>query len=97
MKQPRASQKLFFERRAAYSRRPSPEEHPFYYDLIHGLADKRKALGLTQEELNDMLGYSSGMLSKWEAFQRLPTSFTMMCWCQELGLHLKLVEHDDET
>jgi len=70
-------------------RTPTLVEETFYKDLITELIRERERQGLSQEELNNDIGVSSGLVSKWESGVRLPSSFYIMCWC--LALDLKLV------
>lgn len=70
----------------SYSRPASDIERIFYSNLIRRLAARRKALGMTMEELDHELGVSEGQVAKWESFVRLPGAFMFMCWSNRLGL-----------
>jgi transcriptional regulator with XRE-family HTH domain len=76
---------------SAYSRTPSDIERDFYATLIAGLVARRIELGLTQEQLDHKLGLADGQTAKWEAFQRVPGAFMLMCWSQRLGLSLTAI------
>ena len=48
------------------------------------LAFKRMALGLTQDDLNHMLGFADRLVSKWECGDRDPSCFSFEVWFQTL-------------
>jgi len=73
-------------------RTPTPVEEVFYKELITDLIRERERQGLSQEELNNDIGVSSGLVSKWESGVRLPSSFYIMCWCSALGLKLVIAK-----
>lgn len=50
------------------------------------LADTRRALGLTQEELSDFLGISRGALGNYEQGQRLPDAAVMIRFADRYGV-----------
>lgn len=79
----------------ARSHVPSDEERRFYADMIETLKVRRRALGLTQEQLDNKLGVANHQVAKWESFQKLPGAFMMMCWASALGV--KLVVGKQET
>ena len=70
------------------SRDMSPEEQAHYQCLIDHLRDSRHGAGLSQAEMDDMIGVSEGMVAKWESKSRLPGAFFLMCWCKSLGLQI---------
>jgi len=78
---------------------PSPQEERFYKRLILRLIAERKALGLTQDDVNARIGLTEGHVNKWEAGVKMPSSFYLMCWCLALGLRLDAtrIPHDDEA
>jgi ribosome-binding protein aMBF1 (putative translation factor) len=65
---------------------PTEEERRFYADFIEQLRTRRRALGISQEELDRRLGVSDHQVAKWESFARLPGAFMMMCWANALGV-----------
>lgn len=75
-------------------RTPTSVENVFYKDLITELIRERERQGLSQEELCNDIGVSSGLVSKWESGVRLPSSFYIMCWCAALGMKLTLEKAD---
>jgi ribosome-binding protein aMBF1 (putative translation factor) len=65
---------------------PTDEERRFYASFIEQLRVRRRALGISQEELDRRLGVSDHQVAKWESFARLPGAFMMMCWANALGV-----------
>ena len=63
------------------------------------ISDRRKALGLTQEQLGERLGVTGQAVSKWETASALPDVLMMPALCR--ALHLSLNElygvEPDET
>jgi transcriptional regulator with XRE-family HTH domain len=76
----------------SYSRAATELERMFYGRLVRELAARRHARDMTQEQLDQVLGVSDGQVAKWEAFDRLPGAFTLMCWCNALDLRLATFE-----
>lgn len=72
------------------SRALSVEERDYYRQLISQLVAERKARGLSQAAMDDVLGVSEGMVAKWEAAARLPGAFFLMCWGKALGVRIKI-------
>lgn len=81
---------------SAYSRTPSAIEQDYYRQLVMMFARRRETLGLTQEDLDSRLGLSDGQVAKWEALQRVPGAFMLMCWSNALGLSLVAIHHQLE-
>jgi transcriptional regulator with XRE-family HTH domain len=52
--------------------------------LIQQFIERRRALGLTQEEVNARMGNADRLVSKWECGDRTPTSFNLYCWAEAL-------------
>jgi DNA-binding XRE family transcriptional regulator len=71
---------------------PSPTEEVFYKDLISALILRRKMMGISQEELSDLIGVSGCYVNKWESGVKLPSCFYLMCWCVSLNVKIKVVE-----
>ena len=59
-------------------------------DLIRKFIARRKALGLTQLDIDYMMGNSDGLCSKWECGSRSPTAFNLFCWAQVLQVELMI-------
>lgn len=72
----------------SYSRPASAIERSYYGQLISAFRDKRKTLGLTQEQLDQRLNLAEGQIAKWESFARLPGAFMLVCWGNALGLSI---------
>jgi DNA-binding XRE family transcriptional regulator len=64
---------------------------PFLGEVIDQLILRRKALGLTQPDLNDRIGVADRLLSKWECGERMPSGFLLFCWARALGGRLVFV------
>jgi len=71
---------------------PSISETEYYKNLIVELINRRHAMNLSQEKLNQIIGVSDGLVNKWESGVRLPSSFYLMCWCRSLNLVLTTKE-----
>ena len=67
---------------------PSANERAEWRQLVEALAARRRALGMSQNELDARLGLSDGYVAKWESYQRLPGAFMMHCWTCALGSKL---------
>lgn len=74
--------------RSTYSKKASGIERAYYELVIQALINRRRALNLSQEELDQTLGVSEGQVAKWERFDRLPSAFMFACWAQALSLML---------
>ena len=56
-----------------------------FRDLRRALIDARKSMGLTQEEVNALAGFTDGHISKLEAGMRTPQFPTFEVWAATLG------------
>ena len=56
----------------------------FLNKLVSQFINRRKELGLTQDDVNYKLGVADGSVSKWECGYRTPTAFNLLCWAQVL-------------
>lgn len=61
-------------------------------DVVHALAARRRALGLTQSQVDTLLGVTDHQVAKWECMARLPGAFMMACWAGVLGVKLQVVK-----
>lgn len=59
-----------------------------YGALVRSLAERRRALGLSQVELDEKIGATEGQVAKWESGARRPSPFLLLCWVSSLGLCL---------
>ena len=50
------------------------------------LTAKRHSIGLTQDDLNERLGYADRLVSKWECGDRNPSTFAFECWTKTLNI-----------
>jgi transcriptional regulator with XRE-family HTH domain len=57
---------------------------------IDTLIKRRHDLGLSQRELDKMVGVSDCMIAKWEAGHRSPTAESLDKWAAALGMTLEL-------
>jgi len=68
---------------------PSPLERggamAFASQLIHQLAQRRYALGLSQLDVDARIGAPDGQVAKWESGYRKPTAYNLFCWAQALN------------
>ena len=53
-------------------------------ELCDRIAVIRKAMGLTQEQLGELVGVSRQAVSKWESGQTVPDALTVAKLCQAL-------------
>jgi transcriptional regulator with XRE-family HTH domain len=58
---------------------------------IGALVKRRHDLGLSQRELDKMVGVSDCMIAKWEAGHRSPTAESLEKWAAALGMTVELV------
>ena len=63
----------------------------FLNPIVSQLVALRKHRGMTQEEVNDQIGVSDRLVSKWECGMRTPTVFHLICWAQVLDSELTVV------
>lgn len=54
--------------------------------LIRRLQRRRQALGLSAYELEEIIGVTTGLVSKWESGIKNPSMFSLWCWCEAMGL-----------
>jgi DNA-binding transcriptional regulator YiaG len=67
-------------------------------EVIVCLILKRINLNITQDNLNEHLGYSERLVSKWECRNRCPSEFALLCWATTLGFESleDLIERSQE-
>ncbi|MGB3464082.1 MAG: helix-turn-helix domain-containing protein [Cyclobacteriaceae bacterium] len=68
----------------------------FLKDVVTDMVERRRELGLTQEDLDHLLGVSERQVSKWECGNRTPLAFHLYCWADALQGKIKFVPHDYE-
>ena len=69
---------------------PVPTRNDFLQDVVIQLVERRRALGLTQEHVDHIMGNSDRLCSKWECGTRTPTGFNLYCWATTLKCELKI-------
>ena len=69
----------------------------FYQQLIPQFVEARKKLGISQLEMDEILGVAKGLVSKWEVGIRKPSGFLFCCWADSLKMKLKLVPKRSEN
>jgi len=70
---------------------PHKTRDDFLKNLVAKMVKRRHDLGMTQEELNHMLGVADRLISKWECGTRTPASFHLYCWADALQSELTIV------
>ena len=68
----------------------NPNRDDFLFDVISQFIQRRKELGLSQEDVDHRMGTAERLCSKWECGLRMPTSFNFYCWAQALDAFLVL-------
>ena len=74
---------------------PFKARSDFLEDVVKRLIKRRLQLGITQDDLNHMLGVADRLVSKWECGVRTPTSFHLYCWADALGSVITIVANDN--
>lgn len=65
--------------------------------LIQALVDRRKALGLTQGAVAEIIRRSPAHVCRWERGKEEPTLRNIDNWCGALGVKLTLTEDNNST
>lgn len=68
-----------------------PVRQGFLSEIVGQFVERRKAMGLSQEDVDGRLGTAERLCSKWECGQRTPTAFNFFCWAEALEARLVLV------
>ena len=74
---------------------PKKTRTDFLKDVVLLLIARRLELGITQDELNHMLGVADRLVSKWECGIRTPTSFHLYCWADALESLITINANDN--
>lgn len=64
--------------------------YKLYQSLVEELKRRRRALGLSQEDINAAAGLSDGHINKLEALHRTAQFPTLSLWTETLGLSITL-------
>jgi transcriptional regulator with XRE-family HTH domain len=59
-------------------------ESKAYQSLIDALRERRKDLGISQNDLDEIIGVTRGQVGKWEVGERKPRAFLLACWADAL-------------
>ena len=62
----------------------------FHDQLITQFVSKRHELGISQMELDEIIGVARGLVSKWEVGIRKPSGYLFCVWAESLKCELKL-------
>ena len=73
-----------------------PRRDHFLIDVIHQFVVRRQDIGLSQDEVDHIMGNPDRLVSKWECGMQIPTSFNLYCWAEAIRCQLKIcvVESD---
>ncbi|GAB5476321.1 MAG: hypothetical protein Mars2KO_44200 [Maribacter sp.] len=74
---------------------PFKTRNDFLREVVKLLVQRRLELGVTQDELNHMLGVADRLVSKWECGVRTPSSFHLYCWADALESEMTIVANDN--
>ena len=62
----------------------------FHNQLITQFVSKRHELGISQMDLDEIIGVARGLVSKWEVGIRKPSGFLFCVWAESLNCNLIL-------
>ena len=72
----------------------------FHNQVIPQFVNARKAKGISQLEMDEVLGVAKGLVSKWECGIRKPSGWLFCCWADALGMTIQLtpkeVQYDNQ-
>ena len=70
----------------------------FHNQVIPQFVAIRKQMGISQLEMDEILGVAKGLVSKWECGIRKPSGWLFCCWAEALDAEIvikkKEVKHD---
>lgn len=75
---------------------PEKTRTDFLHEVVKQLIKQRQSLGLTQDDLNHMLGVADRLVSHWECGIRSPTAFHLYCWADALKSRLAIIANDNK-
>jgi transcriptional regulator with XRE-family HTH domain len=70
-------------------------DYPPYKKIVIKLVKVRKEIGITQAQVDQMIGCADGLVSKWECGDRIPSFFMLVCWLESLGVELQIKKVDN--
>ena len=76
---------------------PHKVRRDFLHDVVRELVKQRQRLGITQDELNHILGVADRLVSHWECGIRSPTAFHLYCWADALESKLAIIPKQNEV
>ena len=62
----------------------------FHEHLIPQFVNARKKRGISQLEMDEILGVAKGLVSKWEVGIRRHSGYLFCCWADSLDMELTL-------
>ena len=62
----------------------------FHNQLITQFVKKRHELGISQMDLDEIIGVARGLVSKWEVGIRKPSGYLFCVWAEALDCELEL-------
>lgn len=65
--------------------------NPVLVTMIATLVRRRRALGLSADELAERCGFAEKQVTKWEKGHRAPSAFLLTVWANSLGLDLAVI------
>jgi len=63
-----------------------------YDEVIDQLVAARMAQGMTQTDVDELIGCSERQVSKWEAKMHYPSSYYLMVWCDALDVKIRITD-----
>ena len=64
--------------------------------IIEPLIAQRERFGLTQNDLDEIIGVTRGQIGKWECGDRTPGLFLLKCWMDALCCKIVTVVEEDK-
>jgi|TARA_R110000744_G_C19132907_1_gene537276 transcriptional regulator with XRE-family HTH domain len=71
----------------------------FHNAIIPQFVARRKELGISQLEMDEIVGVAKGLVSKWECGIRKPSGYLFCIWADALNMTINLqpkVKHDNQ-
>ena len=62
----------------------------FHNQVIPQFVAIRKQMGISQLEMDEILGVAKGLVSKWECGIRKPSGWLFCCWADALNMTIQL-------
>lgn len=84
-------------RRAALLQGNRPDPDMIYAAMVDALAARRIALKISQSELDQLCGFASGQIGKWECGERRPNAYNLCVWASALNTVLAVAPLDSPS